>query len=153
MRVITRCSQKSFPIIFLDKGLLKRIPHYAITPDKMRESKKWRKIDLHEFECSSCSMPKYYTHVWTQNNAITMLSSNRKIIIIIINILYSIWKQYKIEIGQFCTEDIIGIRLTQFMCLMFLLKSCNFSVKEPNETSMAFDIREKVHKCNAKTMS
>lgn len=62
-------------------------------------------------------MPKYYTHVWTQNNAIIMLSSKRKIIITI-NVLYSIWKQYKIDIGQFCTET-IGIRLTQFICLMF----------------------------------
>lgn len=89
-----------------------------------------------------CSKPKYCTHVWTQNNAIVMLSSNRKIIII--NVLCSIWKQYKIEIGQFGTED-IRIRLTQFMCLMFLLKSWNFSVKEPNETSMALDIAEKVN--------
>lgn len=62
-------------------------------------------------------------HAWTQNNAIIVLSSNRKLIIMINNVLYSIWKQYyEIDIGQFGTED-IGIRLSQFMCLMFLLMS------------------------------
>lgn len=80
-----------------------------------------------------------------KNNAIIiMLRSNRKIIIIIIKVLYSIWKQYKIEIGQFGTED-IGIWWTQFMCLMFSLKSWNFSVKEPNE-------HRRIGKCNVKTV-